>query len=834
MEQHHHRASLTQTNKAFKAKHSSKGSLRDAAKGRTSRQAERAAQRLGGGKTQTKAGKAARRNQAKQVQANKRAALAASTRVLSGFKGEGKAPRVIAVLALTDDIDGPALVRDLLIGAGASEPTHSASLWHAEMTKPSNASLQFITPKHGDLLGALDACQAADYVVLGLSEEQDVSAWGENALRCLASVGIAEGSVRAIVKSLPETTAQSSGVRKSLLSFTQHFFPSAARIYSAHVPSEAANVLRSFVEGTPKGLAWRESRGRLLAEDVQWEAVESDDVMEGSSKGTLKVTGTIRGAPFSANRLVHLQGHGDFQLLKITAAPKADARRRVNGDGMTLENNGEEALSVLEPDEADDLQSTNVPDDEELLQQEQTWPTEDELEHAPERLSDGQMMPPPAKPGTTPKSLKRVPKGTSTYQAAWIIDEDDGEYENEAGSEVDSDRMSEGSARGEEETIDYETLDTETGSIHPDSVSATAPSTGVTFKDLPMDIEDEQYRTYLADRQKERDREARTDREFPDEVDTPMDIPARERFARYRGLKSFRTSPWDPYENLPRDYARCFMFQDYKQMSRKITARAMQDGVEPGTRVTLHIASVPSYAAEQAAAKPFLVFGLLQHEHKMSVLNVTTQRNTEYEAEIKSKDELILLLGPRRFSIRPLFSQHTQGNAGKGSTNVHKFERFLRHGAQSTIATAYLPLTFGVNIPAILLKQDGDELQLVGTGSLLSADPTRIIAKRVILTGHPYKIHKKTATIRYMFFNQADVDYFKPVQLKTKKGRTGYIKESLGTHGYMKASFDSPLQDQTDTVCLSLYKRCFPKWSTLWSAEEQQAITGADDTIEVD
>ena len=50
----------------------------------------------------------------------------------------------------------------------------------------------------------------------------------------------------------------------------------------------------------------------------------------------------------------------------------------------------------------------------------------------------------------------------------------------------------------------------------------------------------------------------------------------------------------------------------------------------------MYLKDVPQEVAQHVSS-PFVIFGLLQHEHKKTVLNFTVQRNTEYDGSVRSK-----------------------------------------------------------------------------------------------------------------------------------------------------------------------------------------------------
>lgn len=289
-------------------------------------------------------------------------------------------------------------------------------------------------------------------------------------------------------------------------------------------------------------------------------------------------------------------------------------------------------------------------------------------------------------PSNQGKKTIVVPRGTSSYQAAWMINE----LEEEDQEQGDNQNANQGIAELHESDAELEEIDMENGSGNGDDESDV--------------MDDEEERRTFEKYQKQRKQELQDAINFPDEVDTPLDIPARERFARYRALESFRTSRWDPYENLPVEYAKIYQFQNVSVSAARALEHSRETGVEGSQRITLNLkvaAGVdPAPLARLDSKTCPVVFGLLRHEHKTSVMHFRAnllKRSDEDSQPIKSKDEIIVWTGIRLLTVRPVFSENSRGN-------LHKMLRYVR-GGETVVGSFYGPIQFE-SAPAILFQRN--------------------------------------------------------------------------------------------------------------------------------
>jgi pre-rRNA-processing protein TSR1 len=737
-----------------------------------------------------------RRNQAKQKRLTSYAQHVKATSVFSGKDG---APRIIAVVPLCEDISAQEAVRSLNKGLECEEEVPAAGWFrcHAERFKQ---NLQYLVLKR-DLLAALDACRVADYVLFVLSATEEVDSLGGMMLRCIESQGLSNCLVAVQGLDKIEPVKRRLQVTATLKNYITHFLPAVDKVNSLDSTQESLNIVRSLCTTTPKSIHWREDRSWVMVEEVRWPGEKS------TSEGTAEVvlTGVVRGKGLKADRLLQVGDWGAFQVEKIVAAP-VETRKKAKEGCMAIDIEGHGAPLDAPTEDQDDLaelapQEVAMDDMSDLVS---TAPSERKgvLVDDHHYFSDEDTREPEHLP-------KRLPRGTSKYQAAWFIDD-----ASDSGSDMEEIDENMWGENGEEELhpadgdFDMAMRDlTEAGpSEYPQSEMFLDPS--------PED-EAEAIDAY---RQSRKD-EAVEDLEFPDEIELPPNVLARERLAKYRGLKSLKTSVWETEEDRihePQEWRRLLEVNNYKGAKNRVLGEALVGGVKAGARCSIHLRAVPlSFQHQYDTARPLSAFSLLRHEHKRIAMNCSMTLSSEAEAPIRSKEEIIMQCGPRRFAIHPLFSQ-----PGNTPNNVHKFNRFL-HPGRTAIASFIAPLTWG-SVPTLYFKNDDTSpsgLKFIGTGTALPPSQSRVIAKRIILTGHPYKIHKRVVTVRYMFFNTEDVAWFKALQLWTKRGRSGFIKESLGTHGYFKATFDGRINPM-DAVAVSLYKRVWPRWATPWRPDE--------------
>ncbi|GLT31363.1 hypothetical protein SLA2020_061050 [Shorea laevis] len=493
------------------------------------------------------------------------------------------------------------------------------------------------------------------------------------------------------------------------------------KFYSADTRDDLHMFMWLFKEQRLTAPHWQNQRPYLIAQEV---VTVPDDSSPG--KSTLLLTGFMRAHSLSVNQLVCVSGAGDFQLSKI----------EILKDPFPL--NARKEQDAMDSDELKDAKIL-LPENRHG-QQKQKW-----LRLVKQK-----------------SQRKRIlPHGTSEYQAAWIVDdkEEDSDTDNDDNDgmvldEGESGFHSQGGTNNQDFEEDQPSLNLRDSDDETENDSVMMEGENPTREQLEQDIQ--QIKQAHAE-----------DEEFADEVDTPLDVPARKRFAKYRGLKSFRTSSWDLKESLPPEYPQIFAFDNFTRTQKDVIAKALEmeegdDCAPPDVCPSFHI-----------------------------------KKHDSYDAPIKSKEELIFHVGFRQFLARPVFS------TDNFNSNKHKMERFLHTGCFS-MASINASISFP-SLPLIALKASGEASVpiVAAVGSLKNIDPDRIILKKIILTGYP----------------QRDVRWFKPVEVWIKCGRRGRIKEPIDLirvkgrtgNGIMKCVFNGVLQ-QHDTVCLSIYKRAYPKW----------------------
>lgn len=597
-------------------------------------------------------------------------------------------------------------------------------------------------------------------------------------------------------------------------------------------PSRAACIraLCTMSASPPKWVA-EMPRSYLLSDNNGLDGIgyEYDEINK-----ELKINGYIRGqAPWDVNSLVHLPNVGTFNVKCIEKKEHSlsalQKRKKQSQIALEIES---KILARSDFNKKESLEKFANPD---ALDGEQNLiGFEENGENFYDEDANDKNKFNSFKKGTA------RPAGWSDYQAAWIDALD--EEESQGGD-------------GIEDQFDHGELAFDLNKKKDDA----------TITNMDMDEEDannvsaKERQILLEQRRKDKEEEMM----FPDEVEVDEEVNARDRYARYRSLKSFRKSYWDPKENLPDSYGTIYHFSSFKATQGDVMADMkdvieasnkefyakqddkedgdekmegddyesedgdiLQDCVPSGSFVKIVIEGV-SHSDFTRVSNQALITAvcLLPYENKVSVLHMNLSQTTQcddygsLDLPVKSKDVLHFRCGWRTWQARPVFAQNNL------NCDKHKFERFMPTNGAFFSSSVLGPVTYAPCPVLLFRKYAENKSHLVALGSIFSANADRIIVKRIILTGYPTRVHKRHATVKYMFYNPDDVKWFKPAGLTTKHGLQGNILDSVGDHGTMKCLFNAPIK-QHDTVCIPLYKRIYPKFApTIKVDDEGKKIT---------
>jgi len=207
---------------------------------------------------------------------------------------------------------------------------------------------------------------------------------------------------------------------------------------------------------------------------------------------------------------------------------------------------------------------------------------------------------------------------------------------------------------------------------------------------------------------------------------------------------------WDPLENLPKEYANIYSFENLKNTQRLAIKKAHEEGMKiSGNYVKI---SIKGFSKEDLTYvrndTPLILSTLLEHERKLCIMHYKITLNYEDTNKLKGKQTLETQCGFRRILTKPIYSSEVSGSGI--NSDKYKFEKFLEKD-KFYYASVYSQLNYP-NSPVLFFDNDqGLNKNLVGSGDVVSTNSKKIILKRIILTGYPVKIKKRRPLLDICF-----------------------------------------------------------------------------------
>ncbi|XP_065209750.1 ribosome biogenesis protein BMS1 homolog [Planococcus citri] len=236
--------------------------------------------------------------------------------------------------------------------------------------------------------------------------------------------------------------------------------------------------------------------------------------------------------------------------------------------------------------------------------------------------------------------------------------------------------------------------------------------------------------------------------------------------------------------------------------------RVQLEGYRPGMYVRMELERLPcELVVHFDASYPLIVGGLQTGEENIGYVNTRVKKHRWYNKILKTKDPIIVSLGWRRFQTLPIYY--------KLEDNFR--QRMLKYTPEhvTCMANFWGPLTKPgsgfLAIQDVSTKQEG--FRIIATGTVVDANQSVQITKKLKLVGEPLKVYRKTAYIKNMFSSALEVAKFEGAKIKTVSGIRGQIKRACSKpEGVFRATFEDAIKLSDIVFCRTWCNVDVPKF----------------------